>query len=92
MVASQRKITAFQTRFGIPISYGRVWVKIHGLSASQTEIACFLDSSPPVDWSFTGHKSLVSVKTNDVFHKLIHRHDWMAERLVRKWEIWKSIM
>ena len=65
----------FELDLGFLFSYGHVRLKIQGLSALQIEIACFLDSSPQVDWSFAGHSNLISVKTNDFFHKLIHRHD-----------------
>ena len=42
-------------------------------------------SSPNANWTFVGHRCLVKIKTNDVYHRLIYMHEWTTKSVTREW-------
>ena len=45
--------------------------------------------SQELDWMFVGNRRLSMISTNDIDHKLIDKHKWMEERVIKIWDFHK---
>ena len=47
--------------------------------------------SQELDWRFVGNKRLTMTSTNVASHKLIDKHKWLEERVIKIWGFHKPI-
>ena len=47
--------------------------------------------SQELDWTFVRNRRLTMISTNDAYHKLIYKHRWMEERVIKIWGFRKPI-
>ena len=60
-------------------------------SSSYEPIHDLDGESHELDWTFVGNRKLTMISTNDAYHKLIEKHKWMEERVIKIWGFRKPI-
>ena len=86
---------AFRTirsRFRIPKGYTFIWDKLQELLSSYESIPDLDGGAQKVDWTFLGNRRLIMISSNDAYHKLIDKHKWMEERVIKIWDFHKPVI
>ena len=87
MLVSQRRVIAFRTitsTFRIPKGYTFIWDKLQEIVSACEPIPYLDERSQELDWRFVGNKRLTMILTNVAYHKLIDKHKWLEEKVIRK--------
>ena len=85
---------AFRTTrstFRIPKGYTFIWDKLQEILSSYEPIPDLDGGSQELDWTFVGNRRLIMILTNDVCRKLIDKHKYMEERVIKVWDFHKHI-
>ena len=94
MLQSQRKIMAFRTvrsRFRIPKSYRTIWDMIRNVPILQGQIPSCGEAFYVHDWVFEGNRNILTIQTNDIYHKLMSNHLWMEDQVRKQWGFQRPI-
>ena len=68
-----------------------MWDKLQGFLILQGSILDLDLGSEKLDGIFVGNRSLAKISTNDVCRKLIDKHKYMEERVIKVWDFHKHI-
>ena len=94
MLASERRLMAFwtiRTTFHILKGYTFIWDKLQELLSSNESIPNLDGVSQELDWKFVGNKRLTMISINFAYQKLINKHKWLEERVIKIWGFRKPI-
>ena len=94
MLVSQRRLMAFRTirsTFRIPKGYTFIWDKLQEILSAYEPIPDLDGRSQELDWRFVGNKRLTMISTNVAYHKLIDKHKWLEEKVIKIWGFHKPI-
>ena len=77
--------------FHIPRDFTFIWDKLQGLLSSCEALLDLDGGCQELDWTFVGNRTSMMIITNDAYHKLFHKHEWMEERVIKQWGFCKPI-
>ena len=86
MLVSQRIFMVFQTTrstIRIPKGYTFICDKLRELLSSYEQILNLNGGSQALDWTIVGTRRLFVISTNDAYLKLINKHNWIEERVIK---------
>ena len=90
-VAKKINVRTTRSTFHIPKGYTFIWNKLQDLLSSYEPSPDLDGGSQELDWTFVRNRRLTMISTNDAYHKLIYKHRWMEERVIKIWGFRKPI-
>ena len=85
---------AFRTvrsRFRIPKSYRTIWDMIRNVPILQGQNSSCGEAFYVHDWVFEGNHNILTIQTNDIYHKLMSNHLWMEDQVRKQWGFQRPI-
>ena len=67
----------------IPKGYSFIWDKLQEILSTYEPIIDLDGRSQELDWRFVENKRLTIISTNVTYHKLIDKHKWLEERIIK---------